>query len=94
MTREPTAVLAAIGALLASVVKVAVLLDLVQWNADQLAGVSLVIDNALLVLGALLIRSAVTPTSDPRLEIGTSVNHGLATVTANNAIVANNDMEV
>jgi hypothetical protein len=91
MTREPTAVLAAIGALLASVVKVAVLLDLVQWNADQLAGVSLLIDNFLLVLGALLIRSVVTPTSDPRLEVGASVNHGLATVTANNTIAPNEE---
>lgn len=84
MTREPTAVLTAIGALLASVAKVAVLLDLVEWDAEQLAGISLVIDNALLVLGALFIRSQVTPIHDPRLEVGTSVNHGHATVVANN----------
>ncbi len=34
---------------------------------------------------AVITRQAVTPTSDPRLEIGSSVNHGLATVVANNA---------
>jgi hypothetical protein len=84
MNREPTAVLAAIGAFLASLAKVAVLLDIVEWDANQLAGISLVIDNFLLVMGALFIRSQVTPTADPRLEIGSSVNHGLATVVANN----------
>jgi hypothetical protein len=80
MNREPTAVLTALGALLASLAKVAVLLRLVEWDADQLAGVSLVIDNALLVLGALFIRGQVTPTSDPRLPVGQSVNSGTAEV--------------
>ena len=82
MNREPTAILTALGALLASLAKVAVLLDLVDWDADQLAGLSLVIDNIILLLGALFIRSQVTPVSDPRLPIGTEVNHGLAEVVA------------
>jgi hypothetical protein len=88
MSREPTAVITAIGAFLASLAKVAVLLDLVAWDADQLAGVTLVIDSFLIVLGALFVRSRVTPTADPRLEVGTSVNHGMATVVSNNEIVA------
>ncbi len=37
---------------------------------------------------AVITRQAVTPTSDPRLEIGSSVNHGLATVVANNEMAA------
>lgn len=73
MNREPTAVLTALGALLASLAKVAVLLDLVDWNADQLAGLSLVIDNLILLLGALFIRSQVTPTKAPVLSEGTVV---------------------
>lgn len=73
MNREPTAILTALGAFLASLAKVAVLLDLVDWNADQLAGLSLVIDNLILLLGALFIRSQVTPVSNPTVPKGTEV---------------------
>lgn len=73
MNREPSAVISALGAFLASLAKVAVLLHLVNWDAEQLAGISLVIDNALIVLGALFIRSQVTPVSKPALESGTEV---------------------
>lgn len=73
MNREPTAILTALGALLASLAKVAVLLNLVDWNADQLAGISLVIDNLILLLGALFIRSQVTPVKSPVLSEGTVV---------------------
>ena len=73
MNREPTAILTALGAFLASIAKVAVLLDFVDWNADQLAGISLVIDNLILLLGALFIRSQVTPTKSPVLQEGTVV---------------------
>lgn len=73
MNREPTAILTALGALLASLAKVAVLLDLVQWDANQLAGISLVIDNLILLLGALFIRSQVTPVKAPVLTEGTVV---------------------
>lgn len=80
MNREPTAIISAIGALLASIVKVAVLLKIVDWDAEQLAGISLVIDNALIVCGALFIRSQVTPTAAPKLDVGADVNGGTARV--------------
>ena len=73
MNREPTAILTAFGAMLASLAKLAVLLDIVAWDADQLAGVSLVIDSMILFLGALWIRSQVTPAKHPSLTSGTEV---------------------
>lgn len=73
MNKEPSAVISALGAFLASLAKVAVLLHLVDWDAEQLAGVSLVIDNALIVFGALFIRSQVTPVAAPSLPEGTEV---------------------
>lgn len=73
MGTEPTATTSAIGLFLSSLVKAAVLLHLVDWDADQLAGVSLVIDSALVVFGALFIRARVTPTSNPTLPAGTTV---------------------
>src|SRR5687768_16435828 len=73
MNREPTAVLTALGALLAAISKAAVLLDIVAWDADQLAGISLVIDTLILTLGALFIRSQVTPIHRPTIEAGTAV---------------------
>jgi hypothetical protein len=80
MTREPTAIITAIGVFLSAVTKALVLLDITDWNAEQLAGISLVIDSGLVVIGALLIRERVTPTADPRLQVGTEVNGGTATV--------------
>lgn len=74
MNKEPTAILTALGALLASLAKVAVLLGLVQWDAVQLAGISLVIDNLILFFGALFIRAQVTPVASPSLPAGTEVN--------------------
>jgi hypothetical protein len=83
VNREPTAITTALGAFLASLAKVAVLLGLVDWDAEQLAGITIVIDSFIIFLGALFIRSQVTPTSDPRLDVGQSVNEGTATVVAN-----------
>jgi hypothetical protein len=80
MTREPTAVITAVGVFLSALTKAAVLLGLVDWDTEQLAGISLVIDSGLVVIGALLIRDRVTPTADPRLPVGSDVNHGSATV--------------
>lgn len=86
MSREPTAVITTLGAFLASVVKVAQLLGFIELDGDQMAGVTLVIDNFLLLAGALFIRNQVTPTSDPVLDVGTSVNHGHAVVSEVNEI--------
>lgn len=80
MRREPTALITAIGVFLSALTKAAVLLNIVDWNVEQLAGISLVIDSGLVVVGALLIRERVTPTADPRLDVGTEVNHGTAEV--------------
>lgn len=80
MNREPTAIISAVGLFLSSLAKAAVLLGLVQWDAEQLAGISLVIDSFLVVLGAILIRTQVTPLASPRLDVGTEVNHGNAVV--------------
>lgn len=73
MNREPSAIISALGAFLSAIAKVAVLLNLVDWNADQLAGISLVIDTFLILLGALFIRSQVTPVKSPVLSEGTVV---------------------
>jgi hypothetical protein len=86
MTREPTAVLGALGVFLASLAKLAVLMGWVDWSAEQLAGLTLVIDSALITLGTLFIRSQVTPTASPRLEVGQSVNHGHAVVAEVNSM--------
>lgn len=82
MSSEPvariTTVTTAVSALLASVVKAVVLLDIVDWTADQLAGITLVVDNALAVISLLaiilLVRPQVTPVASPELPIGTRVN--------------------
>lgn len=73
MDREPTALTSALGIFLGAIAKAAVLLGLVDWDADQLAGVSLVIDTGIIMLGALFIRSRVTPTASPSLPAGTEV---------------------
>ena len=73
MNKEPTAIITAFGALLASLAKVAVLLDIVAWDADQLAGIALVIDTLILFLGAVFIRSQVTPIHHPSVSEGTDV---------------------
>ena len=73
MNREPSAIISALGAFLSAIAKVAVLLNLVDWDADQLAGISLVIDTLLILLGAIFIRSQVTPTKSPVLSEGTVV---------------------
>jgi len=80
MTREPTAIITAVGVFLSALTKAAVLLGLVAWDVDQLAGISLVIDSGLVVFGALLIRERVTPIADPRLPLGTAVNNDTAQV--------------
>lgn len=74
MNREPTAIFAAIGVFLSALTKAAVLLRVVGWDTEQLAGISLVIDSGLVVIGALLIRERVTPVASPSLPIGTVVN--------------------
>lgn len=84
MNREPTALISALGLFLSAIAKAAVLLGIVAWDADQLASVSLVIDSMLVVLGALFIRSRVTPVASPSLPSGTAVtlpNGDAATVT-------------
>jgi hypothetical protein len=80
VNREPTAIITAVGVFLSALTKAAVLLGFVDWDVEQLAGISLVIDSGLVVIGALLIRERVTPTASPRLDIGTEVNGGTATV--------------
>lgn len=74
MNREPTAIITAIGVFLSAITKAAVLLDLVDWDAEQLAGISLVIDSGLVVIGAIFIRERVTPVASPSLPSGTTVN--------------------
>ena len=73
INREPTAVVSALGLFLSAIAKAAVLLGVVDWDADQLASVSLVLDSMLVVLGALFIRARVTPLASPSLAEGTQV---------------------
>jgi hypothetical protein len=73
MNREPTAIITAIGVFLSALTKAAVLLNLVDWDAEQLAGISLVIDSGLVVIGAFFIRERVTPVASPSLPSGTTV---------------------
>lgn len=73
-----TAIIAAVGTLIASAVKASVLLGLVAWTPEQVAGITLVVDNALVVVSSLLIivlvKDKVTPVAAPNLPIGTTVN--------------------
>lgn len=70
--REP----AAIAAFIAIAINLVVAFGL-KLSVEQ---ISLI--NALVVAGlALIVRSAVTPTANPNLPVGTSVNNGTATVT-------------
>lgn len=73
INREPSAILSGLGALLASITKLLVILHIVAWDADQLAAVGLVVDSAIILLGALFIRSQVTPVSSPALPANTVV---------------------
>ena len=73
MNREPSAILSALGVFLAALAKMAVLLGLVDWDADQLAGVGLVVDTGIILLGAMFIRSQVTPVKAPALTEGSVV---------------------
>lgn len=73
MNREPSAILSALGAFLAAITKLLVLLNIVDWNAQQLAGVDLVSTTGIILLGALFIRSQVTPVKSPSLPEGSIV---------------------
>lgn len=73
INREPSAILSALGALLAAIAQLLVILNIVDWDADQLAAVNLVATSAIILLGAIFIRSQVTPIKSPALEQGTQV---------------------
>lgn len=70
--REPTA----IAAFIAIAINLFVSFGL-HLTTEQIALI-----NALVVAGlALLVRQVVTPTADPKLDLGTAVNRGSAVVT-------------
>ncbi len=73
MNREPSAILSALGVFLAALAKMAVLLKLVDWDAGQLAAIGLVVDTGIILLGAMFIRSQVTPVKSPALTEGSVV---------------------
>lgn len=76
--QDITLIGAVIGTLLASIVKLAVILDLVEWTAEQVASITLVVDNSIVavttVLIIVLVKRKVTPTANPNLPIDTIVN--------------------
>lgn len=73
INREPSVIIPAVSAVVSAAIKVAVLLGWVTWDADQLAGISLLVDAVLALASALLVRSVVTPVASPRLPEGTTV---------------------
>lgn len=73
LNREPSVIIPAVSAVVSAAIKVAVLLGWVTWDADQLAGISLLVDAVLALASALLVRSVVTPVASPRLPEGTTV---------------------
>ena len=73
LNREPSVIIPAVSAVVSAAIKVAVLLGWVTWDAEQLAGISLLVDAVLALASALLVRSVVTPVAAPRLPEGTTV---------------------
>lgn len=73
LNREPSVIIPAVSAVVSAAIKVAVLLGWVTWDAEQLAGISLLVDAVLALASALLVRSVVTPVASPRLPEGTTV---------------------
>lgn len=73
INREPSVIIPAVSAVISAAIKVAVLLGWVTWDAEQLAGISLLVDAVLALASALLVRSVVTPTAAPKLPAGTDV---------------------
>ncbi len=73
MNREPSAILSALTAFLAAITKMLVLLHVVDWDAQQLASVDLVSTTAIILFGALFLRSQVTPIKSPALTEGSVV---------------------
>lgn len=71
--REPAVILALVQAGLALAIGFGL-----QWTGEQVA---LVMAFAVAVV-TVITRQSVTPLADPRLPVGTSVNHGHATVVA------------
>ena len=80
--REPAVIIAAISAFASAVLKALQLLGILEWNGDQIAAISLVVDTGLFLFAALFIRGNVTPTADPRLPAGPPVNGGPSLVRA------------
>lgn len=66
----------ALTALVSAVVKLLILFEIVNLTEAQNIQLLLVLDLALMLLARLF----VTPTSDPSLPVGTSVNSGSAVV--------------
>lgn len=70
ISREPVGVTAAVVALLTSIVNALVLLNIIDWTAEQIAGVDLVITNAAILAGMIVARGRVTPVHDPQDDNG------------------------
>lgn len=64
--REPVTITAAVVAFLTAVVNAAVLLELLTWTPEQVAGVDLVITTGAILGGAIVARAFVTPVHDPQ----------------------------
>lgn len=73
INREPSVIIPAVSAVVSAAIKVAVLLGWVTWDAEQLAGISLLVDAVLALASVLLVRSVVTPVAAPKLPEGTTV---------------------
>ena len=70
MSREPVTIAGATVALLTSITKALVLLDIVSWNVEQLAAIDLIITNGAILGGVIFARGLVTPVNDPKDHSG------------------------
>lgn len=61
MKTEPAAVIGGIVALVAAIIPALVLFGVVDWSADQIGAVMLIVTTAATLAGTFFVRSKVTP---------------------------------
>lgn len=70
MNREPVTLSAAVVMFFASTVNFLQLINVIDFDREQLAALNLVVTNATILAGALVARTWVTPKNDPQNDQG------------------------
>lgn len=70
MNREPVTLSAAVVMFFSSMVNFLQLIDVIDFDREQLAALNLVVTNAAVLAGAFVARAWVTPKNDPQTDSG------------------------